>query len=236
MTETLIRLALADGHQLKHTKLFLEKAGFSVQGYDEKALDRRPKPGIDGVGIKVIRPQDMPLQVANGHFDLAITGRDWLEDHRILFPKSPVTDLLDLGFGRVRIVAVVGPDTKAQNMEEFSALARSKSFSFPFVRVASEYVNIADKFARENHLQHYRIIPSHGATEALLPEDADLLIENTETGKTLASNNLKIISELFISTALLIANTIALEVEAKHRKINRIVEIFERALTDLGRK
>ena len=40
--------------------------------------------------VKVIRPQDMPLQVANGNFDLAITGRDWLTEHLDQFPSSPV--------------------------------------------------------------------------------------------------------------------------------------------------
>lgn len=230
MEASIIRLALADGHQLKHTRLFLEKAGIKLQGYHESALNRRPSLKLEGVEVKVIRPQDMPSHVANGHFDLAITGRDWLEDHLILFPKSPVVELLDLGFGRVRIVAVVGPNTHADDMGAFCALARNKSFPFPFVRVASEYVNIADKFARENHLTHYRVIPSHGATEALLPEDADLLIENTETGKTLASNNLRIISELFISTALLIANRSALENANKLSRIKDIQQILEKAL------
>ena len=76
----------------------------------------------------------------------------------------------------------------------------------PF-RLASEYVNIADKYARDNHLGHYRVIPTWGATEAFLPEDADLLIENTETGRTIARHNLKIIDTLFESTACLIGNT-----------------------------
>ena len=230
MTEEVIRLALADGHQLKHTRLFLERAGITLQGYDENALNRRPTLTLEGVKVKVIRPQDMPSQVANGHFDLAITGRDWLEDHLILFPKSPVVELLNLGFGRVRIVAVVGPNTPANNVGEFSSLARNKSFPFPFVRVASEYVNIADKFARENHLTHYRVIPSHGATEALLPEDADLLIENTETGRTLVSNKLRIISELFVSTAILIANRLSSESANKKTRLKDIQELFEKAL------
>ena len=75
----------------------------------------------------------------------------------------------------------------------------------PF-RIASEYVNIADKYARDNHLGHYRVIPTWGATEAFLPEDADLLIENTETGRTIARHNLKIIDTLFESTGCLIGN------------------------------
>jgi ATP phosphoribosyltransferase len=67
------------------------------------------KIGIN-VTIKVIRPQDMPLQVANGNFDLAITGRDWVNEHLYQFPSSPVRELLNLGYGRVRVVAVVSQD------------------------------------------------------------------------------------------------------------------------------
>ncbi len=69
-----IWLALADGHQQVHTSAFLEKAGITMQGYSKDAMRRRPSCGIDWLSIKVIRPQDMPQQVANGNFDLAITG------------------------------------------------------------------------------------------------------------------------------------------------------------------
>ena len=79
------------------------------------------------------------------------------------------------------------------------------------IGVASEYVRIADKFARDNHLGMYRILPTWGATEAFLPDDADILIENTETGGTLKRHNLKIIETLFESTACLIANTVSLQ-------------------------
>ncbi len=61
------------------------------------------------------------------------------------------------------------------------------------MRVASEYVNIADKYAHDNHLVPYKVIPTWGASEAFLPEDADVLIENTETGSTISRHNLKII-------------------------------------------
>jgi len=60
--------------------------------------------------IKVIRPQDMPLQVANDNFDLAITGIDWLTDHLDMFPGSPVQALVDFKVSWVRIVAAVAGD------------------------------------------------------------------------------------------------------------------------------
>jgi ATP phosphoribosyltransferase len=95
--------------------------------------------------------------------------------------------------------------------------------------VASEYVWIADKYARDNRLGMYRIIPTWGATEAFLPDDADMLIENTETGSTLQRHNLKIIETLFESTACLIANTEALKTSAG-KKIETMAAVLRTAV------
>ena len=91
-----VRLALPDGHQQQQTVELLNRAGIKIEDYPSETGNRRPQIGIDGVSVKVIRPQDMPLQVANGNFDLAITGRDWLADHLDQFPSSPVREILDL--------------------------------------------------------------------------------------------------------------------------------------------
>ena len=75
----------------------------------------------------------------------------------------------------------------------------------------------------------YRIIPTWGATEAFIPDDADMLIENTETGGTLKRHNLKIIETLFESTACLVANTEAMNSE-KAAGINSLVDILRKAV------
>ena len=204
-----LRLALPDGHQQAPTVSLLRRAGIRVNDYPSATGNRRPSPeGIPGLSIKVVRPQDMPMQVAAGSFDLAITGRDWLRDHRYQFPSSPATDLLDLRFARVRIVAVVGNDLPVSDGFDLRTFWATRSEP---IRIAAEYVNIADRYARDHHLGRYRVIPTWGATEAFLPEDADLLIENTETGGTIARHNLKIIDTLFESTGLLIGNPRAIE-------------------------
>ncbi|MBA7589034.1 ATP phosphoribosyltransferase [subsurface metagenome] len=101
----------------------------------------------------------------------------------------------------------------------------------PF-RVASEYVNIADKYARDNHLGLYRVIPTWGASEAFLPEDADLLIENTETGRTIARHNLRIIDTLFESTACLIGSAGRVFSSTKSERIKSIIETLRAAVGD----
>ncbi|MBI2855166.1 MAG: ATP phosphoribosyltransferase [Chloroflexi bacterium] len=197
-------MALPDGHQQSHVASFLARAGIATEEYGIKLGNNRPHIGVPGVKVKVVRPQDMPQQVANRNFDVAITGRDWLTDHLYRFPSSPVQEALDLGFGKVRIVAAISGETPVQTVAEVREWMRGEQR--PYLRVASEYVNIADNFAREHHLSPYKIVPTWGATEAFIPEDADIVIENTETGRTLAEHNLRIIDTLATSSGCLIVN------------------------------
>jgi ATP phosphoribosyltransferase len=225
-SEEKIWLALPDGHQQPPTSEFLNRAGLKLQGYSEDELNRRPRFNLDWINAKVIRPQDMPLQVANGNFDLAITGKDWLFDHLCRFPSSPVTELADLGFGQVKVVAVVSQNLPIANIKKLNQEQNSKASP---LRVASEYINIADKYLRDNHVSRYRLIPTWGASEAFLPEDADLLIENTQTGKTLAKHNLKIMDTILQSTACLIGNKNSLESSSKKERLASLVKTFLRA-------
>ncbi len=225
-----VSLAVADGHQQKHTSKFMKAAGIEIRGYKTSVPTRRPMMSVDDISVKVIRPQDMPLQVANGNFDLAVTGQDWLVDQLYRFPASPVEELVTLGFGKVRIVAVVHNDVPAENTSDLRALLESGEI--PILRIATEYTNIADMYARDNHLSPYKVIPSWGATEAFLPEDADVLIENTETGSTLKKNNLKIVETLFESSGCLIGNSNSLNDPNKQGQINALVDMLEKALPE----
>jgi ATP phosphoribosyltransferase len=219
-----VRLALPDGHQQSPTFNLLSKAGIGLDDYPSPAGNRRPTTDLAGVAIKVIRPQDMPLQVASGNFDLAITGRDWLAEHLYQFPTSPVKELVNLKSGRVKIVAVVSKDLPVADVSGLRSFSAEREVP---LRVASEYVNIADKYARDSHLGFYRIVPTWGATEAFLPEDADLLIENTQTGRTIARHKLKIIDTLFESTACLIGSTRRVASAVKRERISSIIEALQ---------
>lgn len=222
----MIRLALPDGHQQKHVIGLFDKTSLALSGYQLGAPEKRPGISLAGVAVTVIRPQDMPGQVAAGNFDLAVTGLDWLLDHLCRFPKSPVEALLSLGIGRVRVVAVVHEQVGAESMDDVKRLLAEGSIGRPFFRIASEYVNLADRFALHHHIVDYRVIPTYGATEALIPEDADLIIENTETGTTLVKNRLKIVGELFVSTGCLIGRKGILD--EKKRAVKSFVDQLAR--------
>ncbi|HXG42328.1 MAG TPA: ATP phosphoribosyltransferase [Dehalococcoidia bacterium] len=202
-----VRIALPDGHQQRHVLEALAEAGLQFEGYAEG--ERRPRSPLDGVEAKVVRPQDMPQMVALGAFDLAISGRDCLLEHLYRFPSSPVEMALDLGRGAFNVSAVVAADLPARSLGE--ALRYWRDQGVTTLRIASEFVSIADHYARSRHFWRYRVIPTAGASEGFVPEDAELLIEGTETGRTLVENQLKAIDVLFRSTTCVIVRRGSLE-------------------------
>src|SRR6266542_5472616 len=199
-----IRLAVPDGHQQRHVVETLRDAGLAFDGYGNGATVRRPRSSIDGLEVKVIRPHDMPQLVATGEFDLAITGRDCLLEHRYAFSSSPAVELIDLERGQYNLSAVVSEDLRATSIDEALQIWRAEGK--PVLRVAAEFPATADHYARSRHFWRYQVIPIAGASEGFVPEDADLLIEGTETGKTLAENRLKTIDLLYRSTTCLIGH------------------------------
>lgn len=194
-----LRVAVPDGHAQRHTYTALADAGLAFDGYEEREAVRRPQSSLPGVEVKVIRPQDMPMAVALGYYDLALTGRDWLAAHLSAFPGSPVLELADLRRSRYSLGAVVPEDLPAETIEEAIAYWRRDDPDRP-IRVASEYAALADDYARERRLGRYHIIPIAGASEGFVPEDAEILIEGSETGTTLRANRLRMIDVIMEST------------------------------------
>ncbi len=213
----IVRMALPDGHQQRHAVAALRDTGLLPQkGYGELESVRRPRSPVPGLEMKVIRPQDMPQLVATGEIDLAVAGRDCLTEHLSRFPPSPVRELVDLGRGQFNLAAAVSEDVPASDL--MGALEHWRGQGRQVIRVASEFPGIADAYARGRHLGRYRVIPIAGASEGFVPEDADLLIEGTETGKTLAENRLKPIDSLFRSTTCLIGNP-GRELSGRQRRV-----------------
>ncbi|NLE89314.1 MAG: ATP phosphoribosyltransferase, partial [Dehalococcoidales bacterium] len=130
---------------------------------------------------------------------------------------------------KVRIVAVVDAKLGVKTVTELLAVRQESGKPY---RIATEYINIADRYAQEKRLGRYCIIPTWGATEAFIPEDADMLIENTETGGTIARHNLEIIDTLFISTACLIGRREDKEEPAKKAIIDKFATLLKQGLIE----
>ena len=200
-----LRFAVPDGHQQRHAVESLSAAGFTFDGYTATSFVRRPVSGVPGLEVKVIRPQDMPRQVALGYFDLAMTGRDVLRDHLLTFPDSPVQEAIDLRRSPYGIAAVVDGALPATTIRE--ALEYWRAQGRTSIRIASEFAGIADHYARTRHFGRYQVLPVAGASEGFVPEDAEVLIEGSETGTSIRANGLKIIDNVFDSTNCLIVGT-----------------------------
>ncbi|MEM4417492.1 MAG: ATP phosphoribosyltransferase, partial [Nitrososphaerota archaeon] len=83
--------------------------------------------------------------------------------------------------------------------------------------------------------ERVKIFLSFGATEAKPPEDADIIVDASQTGITLEKNNLRIVEVIAESTARLIANRDSYNDPAKREKILDIVTLL-RGVVESGKK
>jgi ATP phosphoribosyltransferase len=211
-----LRMAVPDGHQQRHVYEALQAAGLVFAGYEEKTTVRRPESGIDGLAVKVVRPHDMPALVATGEMDIAVTGRDCLNEHLYQFPSSPAHEIIDLQRAQYNLSAVVEADLPADDLA--GAFEHWRKKGRESLTIAAEFPATADHYARNRPFWRYRVVPIAGASEGFVPEDADLLIEGTETGRTIAENNLKVIDLLYRSTSAVIARRDA-DLTPRQRKV-----------------
>jgi ATP phosphoribosyltransferase len=98
------------------------------------------------------------------------------------------------------------------------------------VVVVSEYERLARQWLDARGVR-YHYMRSYGATEVFPPEDADLIVDNTATGKTLIENKLQIVDTLLQSTTRLVANPRALDNPAKRKVIDELL-LLMRAVID----
>src|SRR2546421_8514738 len=99
-----VKLAVPKGSLQKATAAFFARAGLPLEDYGESTRGYRPRIAIEGVEVKVLRPQEIPILLSRGYYDLGISGMDWYLESRV---ASNVEDLVDLGFGKVDIVLAV---------------------------------------------------------------------------------------------------------------------------------
>ena len=204
-----IKLALPKGRLYEEVKQILDEAGFGIKN---NGRNYRPKNKDPEIEVKLLKPQNIPKLVEIGSRDLAFTGYDW-----ILEKNANVETLMDLELNKVKLVAAI---SKEKNYED---LKRTK------IKVASEYKNISIEFLKKQNCD-VKFIQSYGATEVFIPEDADMIIENTETGRTLIENNLKIVDNVISSSTLLIANKESMKNKWKKSKIEAIMMMLKSVL------
>ena len=96
------------------------------------------------------------------------------------------------------------------------------------VRIASEFPGTAEAFARDHGILHSAIIPVAGASEGFVPEDADFLVEGTETGTSIRANGLKMLDPFMESTNCVIVRS--QHVTSRGDLVDALVERFAQSV------
>jgi ATP phosphoribosyltransferase len=168
--------------------------------------------------VRILRPQEIPVYVAKGFFDLGVTGLDWIRE-----TESDVVELLNLG-RTIKLVLAVAESSPANSGREIA----------PGSRISTEYPGITRRYFQELDIP-VEIFLSYGATEAKVPDIADAIMDLTETGSTLRRNSMKIIDVVFTSSTRLVMNKEAYADPQKRAEAEDLRTLLEGALAARGR-
>jgi ATP phosphoribosyltransferase len=194
-----LKLALPRGALFAKTLDALDAVGVDTSGPrgDSRALIFH----TPDLTLVTMRPSDVPTYVEAGSADLGITGKDVLAEQR----DRAVYELLDLGYGRCRMV-LAGRRGDASLGESARRLGA--------MRIATKYPRIAERYFEETGRQ-VEIIEVKGSVElAPLVGLADGIVDLVDTGRTLEENELEVREEIAPSSARLVANRVAHKLRA----------------------
>jgi ATP phosphoribosyltransferase len=226
MISPMLRLVLPKGSLERATLQLFEDADLGVSRASDVAYRATiDDPRIDDV--RILRPQEIPAYVAEGLFDLGITGRDCIEER-----GSDVVSLGELTYSKAtnkpaRVVLAVAGDSPVTSLAELAALPGK-------LRISSEYPELTRKIMA-SHGVDADISFSYGATEAKVPEIADAVVDMTETGNALRAAGLRIIETLLVSHTELIANPAAAADPAKRHAMEQIMTLLQGTLEARGK-
>jgi ATP phosphoribosyltransferase len=196
-----LRIVLPKGSLERATLELFEAADLGVtRGSDVDYRGSISDPRVSEV--RILRPQEIPVYVSEGLFDLGITGRDWIEERGV-----DVVSLGELAYSKatanpIRVVLAVAEDSGCKSLED---LAHSVAAQGRRLRVSTEYPQLTSRVLAEHGIDA-EISVSYGATEAKVPDIADCVVEITETGRALRAAGLRIVETLLVSRTELIAN------------------------------
>jgi ATP phosphoribosyltransferase len=218
-----LKLVLPKGSLEKATLDLFESADLGVTRSSTVAYRASiDDPRIDDV--RILRPQEIPRYVADGLFDLGITGRDWVEE-----TGANVVSLGEMRYSKqtsrpIRIVLAVPQDGHITHVGDLP----------DGVRVSTEYPEITRRFFESKGIKA-DIRLSYGATEAKVPDIVDCIVEITETGRALRAAGLKIIDEILYSYTELVAHPVAYADPVKRKAMEQIKVLLDGVLEARGK-
>jgi ATP phosphoribosyltransferase len=218
----MLSLALPKGSLEEQTLLLFAQADLEVKKSSREYNPTIADPRI--AKVKILRPQEIPLYVADGSFDLGISGHDWIVESGADVVEVAELPYAKTGTGKVEMVVAVPAD---------SPIASAKDIP-PGSRVTTEFPNTTRRFFEELGIP-VEVHFSYGATEAKVPELMDALVDLTETGSTIRRNGLKIVDVVLTSTTRLVANQASWADPEKRRAIEEVRTLLLGVIEARGR-
>lgn len=209
-----------------NTHQLLIDSGYEIRGYEpgnesDKKLKILNDPEIEAY---LVRPQSAPVELNKGFLDIAIVGDDWVTEESIANSRNNIFKIGDLEYGKTRIVAAVPKNLPFESLTAFFNKNKDKP-----VLCFTEYINITKDYILKNeaYISNYgtkspvvqirgliegenemvQIISSDGVTEGYIAKGADIIVDNSQSGKTLKDYGLKEIEEIAHSSAGLYGGT-----------------------------
>lgn len=195
-----LKLAVPRGALFGETLDVLDAAG--IETAELRGDSRSLIFETDGLTLVTMRPSDVPTYVEAGAADVGITGKDVLLEQA----DRLVYELLDLGFGRCRMVLAgrVGDERLGESQRRLGAM-----------RVATKYPRIAARHFEATGRQ-VELIEVKGSVElAPLIGLGDGIVDLVATGRTLEENDLEVREEILVCTARFVANRVAHKLRAE---------------------
>src|SRR3984893_12551237 len=185
------------GRLQEYTEAFFSRAGLALAKPRGAREYRGTLMGVDNVEIAYLSASEIASQLARGAVHLGVTGEDLVRETIAHAAKRLL--LIDaLGFGSANVVVAVPQawiDVRTMaDLDDVAAGFREQHNRR--MRVATKYINLTRAFFASHGVVDYRIIESAGATEgAPATGTAEMIVDITTTGATLAANGLKVLDD-----------------------------------------
>jgi ATP phosphoribosyltransferase len=175
--------------------------------------------------VSILRPQEIPLYVQDGLFDLGITGQDWIAETAANVEVLATLTYAKTGTGHgTQIVLAVPNEHPASSAKELPA----------GTRISTEFVRLTERYFEELGIP-VKVSWSYGATEAKVPQIVDAIVDVTETGSTLRAHGMKIVETLLTSDPVLIANAASASDPVKRAAMEDVTTLLLGALRAEGK-
>lgn len=194
MSDDVLILALPSKGRLHDLAVeFLDDCGFGVRKSGDGREYVAKLSGIEGVSIIYFRPDEIPARIELGDAHVGLTGEDLYREYGESHHASHLL-IPDLGFGGARLVVGVPQSwidvSTIDDLDEAAMLFHQRHGRS--LRVATKFGRLTRAFFAEHGIVEYTLVESAGATEgAPAAGVADLIVDLTSTGATMAQNHLK---------------------------------------------